>query len=333
MAESNAEKTQGARPLSYRWFAEKLSFRFVVTAAVALIVVGLVFLIGASIPSKSSFLVRLVGILGEASLSTGLTTLILVIAFNGRIEIRGAVTDAIDDRLPALADCASKSFEEIAEKITDIDRNGAPPVEILSRTRVYPRSIELLRELNKGDGCAVRILMSAEEDLAVDRTARASETGEAVRSQIGEDGKRWLEELGIWLDGGDGERELKRVIAIPRDGFGEQFDRAKQLLLKPFAERRATQWFMSDDDFSISVMLLGRRYALFGFPEKRIATGSTTPFQYAAVIQDEDLVDYLDGWFDERFVSHSDAVQVMHRGGINEDRLRAFWKRRENGEV
>jgi hypothetical protein len=333
-------------------WAKKLSARTAALAALGLVIVGVLmgFIVAAF--SEPPYGIRLMGLLSEALVSTGLSAAILLFALYNRVEIDGAVTNAFKETcVPVISESITKSTssmeahvtreynraiasvdaratdaeDAIEERMAKAFAGTAPPVKILKQDEIYLGSIDLLRKLDGNGGGDIRILMSAEEDLS--QEPPNGNGGKQEAPNTGADGEQWLNELKKWLGPRNLGRSLRRVIAIPRKGFGEQLGRAQKHLLKPFEHQRATQWFLPDEDFSISVLLLGEQYALFGFPEQPRESDSVayeTPFQYAAVIKHPGLVRYLNHWFDERFADHCEATEVMHDGNINKPALKGF---------
>ncbi len=238
-------------------------------------------------------------------------------------ELRTAASSVVAEHIPP-------AVREICMRIEKAESVSQPiaGAYVLHRSEIYPRSITLLHELRTGD---VRILMSAEEDLT-DTAGSGERASDNPESNFGGE---WVEQLSKWLRGDFDSNHLVRVIAT-RPQSANDVRRARDRLLLPFEGTNSSQWVYADPEFSVSILLLGDRHAIFGFLPRRndhlpssspTMLARTTRLEYGVVITNRMLVKNLITWFDERYTSDGTAAittKVMTRGEIDETALDAF---------
>ncbi len=317
---------------------EKLSGRLGLVLALGIFGVGVGAAAGvAFIPEDETVAVEILKALSEAFMVTSLTTLIITFALLDEVRLERILKKLLLPRLVSLLGPATEVAlmahlpPAVAEICARIERAEGVSQQVagayvLHRSEIYPRSITLLRELHNGD---VRILMSAEEDLTNSPTDQNGDDG----SQSS--GGTWVRELSKWLSRDFDGNHLIRVIAT-RPQFAEDVASARERLLLPFEGTNANQWIYADPEFSVSLLLLGDRHAIFGFIPRRDSTipvnsprvlPRTTRLEYGVVISNRMLVKNLITWFDDRYAQGGNAAittKVMTKGEIDDVALRAF---------
>lgn len=264
--------------------------------------------------SKDTMASRLTTIAAEALLSTGITTILVTAALHNRIETTQAISDAFEHHyLPALRETLCDQFarhsgpaaasvpdpvlDQLCQSVRALTQDIGTHVRTFRQGEIYKNSAELLKGLQKG---TIRILMSAEEEL-------------------GSAGNDWLDALATWLDDDPISRSLHRVIAT--NGSAEEVSAVAATWLEPFRGKSADQWLYVDLEFSLSVMLMDERYAVFGFPHRHETNDHRTAFQYAAAIENADLVASLARWFENRFEQHPLGKPIMRNGAVTQEPL------------
>lgn len=320
---------------------ERLSRRLALVLALGIFGVGVGAATGVSfIPEDETVSVEILKALSEAFMVTSLTTLIVTFALLDEVRLEGILKKLLLPRIinllgpatdaaltahlpPAVADICARieRAEGVSQQIA-----GA---YVLHRSEIYPRSITLLHELRNGD---VRILMSAEEDLT-NASADHDSDDEPTGSQGS--GGTWVRELSEWLGADFDGNHLIRVIAT-RPQFAEDVASARERLLLPFEGTNSNQWIYADPEFSVSILLLGDRHAIFGFLPRQNGTlppnsprlfARSTRLEYGVVISNRMLVKNLITWFDDRYAQDGNtaiATKVMAKGEIDDSALTAF---------
>ncbi|HEX5852224.1 MAG TPA: hypothetical protein VFY36_03940 [Solirubrobacteraceae bacterium] len=323
--------------------SEKLSAHFVVFLAVAAFLLGLGGAIGAHyIPTSYAVWADALQATSEALMVTGVTTLIVSFALfdDFRLEriLKSLLLPRIADilrpeRMRAVADSAihahlPDAVNQICSRIAQAESvsQQIAGAYVLHRSEIYPRSITMLQELRDGD---VRILMSAEEDLS-----DTSPSGESDSESESNAGAEWVDQLDKWLRHDFDGNHLVRVIAARPKSAGD-VARVRDRLVLPFEGANANQWVYADSEFSVSILLLGDRHAIFGFlprrndmpPNTPRVLSRTTRLEYGVVVTNRMLVKNLITWFEDRYTKDGNsaiATKVMTKGEVDEDALNAF---------
>jgi hypothetical protein len=332
---------------------EKLSARLVVVLAIGLVVLGIGGAVGASfIPESETVGIETARALSEAFIVTGITTLIVSFALldDVRVEriVRSVLVPRITDvlqpkELRAVADSAiaehlPNAVGEICSRIAQAETvsQQIAGAYVLHRSEIYPRSITLLHEMHSG---FVRILMSAEEDLT--DSAPNPETSDPADAKDSNSGAEWVEQLTAWLRSDFDGNHLVRVIAT-RPQSTTDIASARDRLIQPFVGTNANQWIYPDSEFSVSILLLGDRHAIFGFLPRRSdhfppntprMLPRTTRLEYGIVISNRMLVKNLITWFEDRYTKddpNATATKIMTKGEIAESAFDEFANRYGN---
>jgi hypothetical protein len=302
----------------------KLSNRLIIVVAVLFILVGA----GITVAVYEEWIrdptvAHLSAAIAEAILVTGATTLIVTFALADVARMQPVLKrlfDAQASRFPSADDISSNVTASLTQEIAAVTSPIDLDVKrirdelqclgsafVLRQEHIYPQSVTMLQELNKGD---IRVLTTAEEDLST------------------EPGAEWIDALNTWLSGHFDSRKLFRVIAR-RPDFPDDVEKVKEQALDPFRNTNANQWIYTDPELALSVLLLGTRRAIFGFlPRIQRAESSQSRFQYAVVITNEMLVLNLVSWFDARYISDEEkakTTKVMSAGEINNAHLAELW--------
>jgi hypothetical protein len=303
---------------------KSLSRLVIVLAALFLTALGVISGIVAAHTPEGAVGTRMLTGCSDALISAGVTTLLLTLAFYHRIEIAHAtrhafrtyVVPALDQRLIAqtsqlmasVDERTSASGTQLSEIKRAVDRlalTAASKVQIFQQGEIYAQSIKLLEEIDHG---TIRILMSVTED-----------------PSSSEQGRRWLDALTAWLDEAPSDRRVQRVIAIPNSHGDEQIEQACCKLVDPFIGKSASQWFLVDDEFSLSVMLMNDQFCVFGFLKRHDdPRDPRTSFEYAVDVENVKLSHYLAGWFEATYIQSERAFQVMDDGSCRRDGVAAF---------
>lgn len=266
----------------------------------------------------------IVSALSEALMVTGATTFIVSYALSDSVRLTPIIKRAFTNyasQIPTADEISASVAEGLTASVSDAvtrldaaikcvatDMEKHATAMVLKQDEIYPRSMTMLKEMAEGD---VRILMTAEEDLTSNPEAN------------GYSGEDWVLDLKQWLDADYDKRKLYRVIAR-RPHSLDDLEQTKARLLEPFIGTNADQWVYTDAEFAVSVMLLGKYRAIFGFlprTRRRTVTPSRTRFDYAVVVTSEMLVGNLVTWFNERYTRDNVAQKIMAGGDIDDHML------------